>query len=270
MGDTQVIRPQSIHQRFPIPLQRRSPATEMQFQNTKETRFKMDAKEGDVADVPFEIRFSLGNLISLSGFIFATYSVGSFLTVGEADFVATLGFVYGIPALVGGLALKYAEVAPVPFQTSPAAEAARKSKAGSILDKIISDATRYTYGDAHLEDPLISLKLSGSNGPPELVNMAEEVTETGQYKLTFRFKSQYTPYNKWKSQSSRYAGFFGPGVRAELFKYDGKQKLVDLSLITVNEGDDLTPIEVLADGTRKPLLTLGEKRAADKAAGESS
>ena len=76
------------------------------------------------------------------------------LNNGESDVISTFGFVYAIPALVGGLALKYAELPPVPLKTSPTAEAARASKATTIQSKILSDATRFTYGDAHMEDPV--------------------------------------------------------------------------------------------------------------------
>ena len=68
---------------------------------------------------------------------------------------------YAIPALVGGLALKYAELPPVNRDTSPQAESARASKATTIQSKILSDATRFTYGDAHMEDPLKALKQIG-------------------------------------------------------------------------------------------------------------
>merc|ERR1719453_1740155 len=70
-------------------------------------QYKMDAKEGEVADVPFEIRFSLGNLISVLGVVLFVFCIGKFLlNSGESDVISTFGFVYAIPALVGGLALK--------------------------------------------------------------------------------------------------------------------------------------------------------------------
>merc|ERR1719231_212575 len=137
--------------------------------------YKTDAQEGEVADVPFEIRFSIGNVVSVSGAVLFVFCIAKFfLNSGESDIVSTFGFVYAIPALVGGLALKYAELPPVNLDTSPAAEAARAKKATTIQSKILSDATRFTYGDAHMEHPLKSLKLAPRGmGPPELINLSE-------------------------------------------------------------------------------------------------
>ncbi len=49
------------------------------FSSTKESKYKMDAKEGEVAEVPFEVRFSIGNVVTGSGAIFFAYSILSFL-----------------------------------------------------------------------------------------------------------------------------------------------------------------------------------------------
>merc|ERR1719454_2331632 len=201
-------------------------------------RYKEDAQAGEVAEVPFEIRFSLGNLVSASGALLLVYCLGSYLiNNGEGDLIATLGFVYAIPALVGGLALKYAELPPVPVSTSPAAEAVRAQKATTIQAKIFSDATRFTYGDAHMEDPLKALKLAPRGmGPPDLINIAESVTENGEYCMTLRFFAPNTPYRVWKDRAPRYARFFGPNVRATLKKYDAGKRLVELSLISCPDG----------------------------------
>ena len=75
-------------------------------------------------EVPFEVRFSIGNLITVSGALLLLYCLLSYLlNNGEATLGQTLGFVYALPALLGGLALKYAELPPVPLDTSAAAEA---------------------------------------------------------------------------------------------------------------------------------------------------
>merc|ERR1719478_388609 len=107
----------------------------------------MDAEAGGVAGVPFEIRFSIGNLVSISGAVLFVFCILKFLlSNGESDIVSTFGFVYAIPALVGGLALKYAELPPVPVDTTPQAEQLRAAKGTTIQQKIFSDATRFTYG----------------------------------------------------------------------------------------------------------------------------
>ena len=231
-------------------------------------RFKMDAEEGEVADVPFEVRFSLGNLISGSGAALFVGCIGKFLlNNGESDVISTFGFVYAIPALVGGLALKYAELPPVNLDTSPAAEALREKKATTIQSKILSDATRFTYGDAHMEDPLKALKLSPRGmGPPELKNLAEAVTPSGEYALTMRFFAPNTPFRVWKDRAPRYARFFGPNVRAVVKKYDSSKRLVELSLITVAEGESDEPMELLPDGTEVPILSAAAEEEAAAAA----
>ena len=141
------------------------------------------------------MRFSIGNLVSISGAVLFVFCIAKFLlNNGESDVISTFGFVYAIPALVGGLALKYAELPPVNLDTTPAAEAMRGRKASTIQTKILSDATRFTYGDAHMEDPLKALKLAPRGmGPPTLVNLAEAVTPSGEYSLTMRFFAPNTP-----------------------------------------------------------------------------
>ena len=231
----------------------------------------MDAEAGEVAEVPFEVRFSIGNVVSLSGGVLFVFCILKFLlNNGESDIVSTFGFVYAIPALVGGLALKYAELPPVNLDTSPQAESVRASKATTIQSKILSDATRFTYGDAHMEDPLKALKLAPRGmGPPELINLAEFVTPQGEYGLTMRFFAPNTPYRVWKDRAPRYATFFGPNVRATLKKYNSAKRLVELSLITVKEGDDLTPLEYNDAGELGTIATAAEEEAAATAAGQA-
>ena len=114
---------------------RRKGAPQMHAETAAERakNYKLDAKPGEVAEVPFEIRLSLGNGVTLSGAVLFVFCIGKFLlNNGESDVVSILGFVYAIPALVGGLALKYAELPPVPFDTSPEAEAKREALGTTI------------------------------------------------------------------------------------------------------------------------------------------
>merc|ERR1719231_2020408 len=63
-------------------------------------------RPGLVNEVPFEVRFSIGNLVTVSGAVLLVYCIASYLlSNGRADIVQTLGFVYALPALLGGLAL---------------------------------------------------------------------------------------------------------------------------------------------------------------------
>jgi len=248
---------------------RRAPAPVLDFGGPK---YKMDAEQGEVADVPFEIRFSIGNVVSVSGAVLFIFCILKFLlNNGESDIVSTFGFVYAIPALVGGLALKYAELPPVPLKSSPAAEALREAKATTIQAKILSDATRFTYGDAHMEDPLKALKLAPKGmGPPELKAMKEEATADGQYALTMRFYAPNTPYRVWKDRAPRYARFFGPNVRATLRRYDVERRLVELALISISPGESDEPLERLDDGSFVPIKTAAEEEAEKAAAAKAA
>ena len=205
--------------------------------------------------VPFEIRFSLGNLITGSGLTLLIYSVVAFLlNNGESSLVQTLGFVYGIPASLGGAALKYAELPPVPIDTTPQATAAREKLATKVQAKIFSDATRFCYGDAHMEEPLKALKFAPpGRGPPELRQFTESVSPEGGYAMGMTFFAPYTPYTVWKTRGKKYAGFFGPNIRAELRKVSSEKRLVELTLITTKDGESTEPQERLADGSLIPL-----------------
>jgi hypothetical protein len=211
-------------------------------------------QEAETKEVPFELRLPLGDIVAYTGVAVLLYGLISFFAnQGDSDVLQVVAFVYGIPASVGGLALKYAELPPVPLDTSPQAETLRESKANPTLQKIISDTTRYTYGDLHLEKTLIALKLSSSFGPPALSNLSESVTESGEYKFTMRFKSENVGFPVWKKNAFRFPGFFGPGVRSELSKYDSAKRLIEVSLITLAPGEEPSSKELLADGTLAPI-----------------
>ena len=216
-------------------------------------------RAGLVTEVPFEVRFSIGNLITVSGALLLLYCLLSYLlNNGEATLGQTLGFVYALPALLGGLALKYAELPPVPLDTSAAAEALRESKGTKTQNKILSDATRFTYGDAHMEEPLKALKLAPSGmGPPTLTAMREAVTADGNYEMGMTFFSPYAPYTVWKQRAKKFANFFGDGkgnIRVELQKLDSEKRLVELTLITIEPGESTEPLERLADGSLVPIV----------------
>jgi len=219
-------------------------------------------------EVPFEVRFSLGNLITGSGLTLLLYSVVAFLlNNGESTLLQTLGFVYGIPASLGGAALKYAELPPVPVDTTPQATAAREAKATKVQAKIFSEATRYCYGDAHMEQPLKALKFAPpGRGPPELRQFTESVSPEGGYSLGMTFYAPYTPYTVWKQRGKKYATFFGPNIRAELRKVSSEKRLVELTLITVEDGESTEPQERLADGSLIPLSAEIQTPAVNEAA----
>lgn len=209
-------------------------------------------------EVPFEVRgFSYSTVVLGAATAITLYSFFQFfLNDGEAS--SSLGFVYGFPGLLLGSALKYAEVPPVPVETTPAAEAARESTANVNLKKIHSDVTRYRYADAHLEDSMKWLGLQPrGEGPPELIAVKEEVTPDNAYAMELVFKSNATPYNSWMRNAHRYANYFGPNVRAVVTKLSSEKKEVSLKLVMCKPGEPTLPMEQQPDGSMLPISLDG-------------
>lgn len=167
--------------------------------------------------------------------------VGGILTivgfVAYATDNATLnlaGFFYGIPLLLGGLALKASELKPVPFsvESSPEILSLRETQATSTQKQIIGDVTRYRYGqEAHLDEVLGKLGLSPTDDErPVLVSLQETVIE-GNYALILQFDSPLISFDIWQEKQEKLTKFFGPGIKAEVSQ--PKEDQVDLALIVV-------------------------------------
>lgn len=165
--------------------------------------------------------------------------IGSILTVvgvfAYATDNATLnlaGFFYGIPLLLGGLALKAAELKPVPFSqpTSPAVLALREKQATSTQNQIRKDVTRYRYGQqAHLDESLARLGLSPTDQERPVLSALHESEVSGAYALILEFDSPLVSFEVWLQKREKIEKFFGPGVRAELTQ--PSEKRVDVALI---------------------------------------
>lgn len=169
-------------------------------------------------------------------------SVGGVLTiVGFAAYFldyATLnlaGFFYGIPLLLGGLALKASELAPVPLTqpTSPDVMELRKQKATATQIQILKDVTRYRYGqEAHLDVSLNHLGLSPTDDQRPVLTGVRETNLDGNYALTLEFDSPLVPFETWKEKQEKMTAFFGPGVRVTLANPEENQ--VEVSLISTS------------------------------------
>lgn len=144
-----------------------------------------------------------------------------------------VGFFYGIPLLLGGLALKAAELKPVPFShpTDPEVEALREQQATSTQNQIRKDVTRYRYGqEAHLDSSLEYLGLSPSDDErPELQAIREEAIE-GAYALVLEFDSPLIKFETWQEKREKIERFFGPGLRVEV--HQGQDDRITVSLIS--------------------------------------
>lgn len=176
----------------------------------------------------------VGGILTIVGFV-------AYFILDNAT-LNLIGFFYGIPILLGGLALKASELEPAPYSqpTSEAIVALRDRQATATQTQIRKDVTRFRYGQsAHLDTSLKALKLSPTDEEcPILQNIREEETD-GAYTLVLQFESPFFPAQAWKDKEQKLTGFFGPGVRVEVNALD--DELVDVALIATPEASE-TPV----------------------------
>lgn len=167
--------------------------------------------------------------------------VGSLLTAlgifAYATDNATLnlaGFFYGIPILLGGLALKAAELKPIPFSqpTPPAILELRQQQATAIQNQIRQDVTRYRYGQsAHLDTSLERLNFSRSSQERPILVGLRETEINGAYALILEFDSPMVLLESWEKKQEKITSFFGPNLRVEVNQpVEGR---IDLALIAL-------------------------------------
>ena len=102
---------------------------------------------------------SPGSLVTIAG---ASLSVIGWIGYATGNPNLSLPTIfYGIPILLGGLALKSSELPPAELlPAAPDAVALRQAPASQTLRKLVKDVTRWRYGQkAHLESSLEALKL---------------------------------------------------------------------------------------------------------------
>lgn len=193
--------------------------------------------------VPFELRgFSLPLVVFSTGVILtATSFAGFFLNGGDSDgAISSLGFVYGIPVFLIGLALWYAEIPPVPVTSDANGDRVWEALATDTLKKVKLDVTRHRYGDdAHLDTTLEALGLKlPQKKYPKITELIQAETPTGELSFTMMFQSLETPYKLWADPSrvQKYETFFGPGVTAKVTKVDANQRMLALTLVTTSKG----------------------------------
>lgn len=169
--------------------------------------------------------------------------VGSILTIigfyAYAIDNATLnlaGFFYGIPLLLGGLALKAAELTPIPFSqpTSASVLTLREQQATPTQNQIRKDVTRYRYGQkAHLDEALARLGLSPTDEERPVLTGLREEEIAGQYALILEFDSRLISLETWQQKQEKIEKFFGPGVKAQLTQTPTNS--IELALITATK-----------------------------------
>jgi hypothetical protein len=169
----------------------------------------------------------VGGILSVIGFV--AYGIGN-------PTLNLVGFFYGIPILLGGLALKAAELKPVPISspTPPEVLALRETQATATQNQIRKDVTRYRYGqEAHLDSSLDYLGLDPSDEERPLLQGIREEAIKGSYALVLEFDSPLIQFETWKDKREKIERFFGPGLRAEVRQLPDDR--VDVVLIATSE-----------------------------------
>jgi hypothetical protein len=158
--------------------------------------------------------------------------------IGDNATLNLVGFFYGIPLLLGGFALKAAELKPVPYAQPTSAEviSLREQQATSTQNQIRKDVTRYRYGQkAHLDSSLDYLGLSPSDEErPILESIREEVID-GAYALILRFESSLIPFDTWKGKQEKLDRFFGSGLQVKLSQPTEEE--VEVALIATSSAN---------------------------------
>jgi hypothetical protein len=170
---------------------------------------------------------TLGGILTVVGFT-AYFSNNPTLNL--------VGFFYGIPLLLGGLALKAAELTPVPVteQTTPEVLALRQQQATPTQNQIRQDVTRYRYGQrAHLDTSLSHLGLSPTDEERPVINGLRESQVDGAYSLILEFYSPLIPLEVWQQKQEKIENFFGPGVAVQVTQPTEDE--IELALISKQE-----------------------------------
>lgn len=190
---------------------------------------------------PIEIRgFSLAKSFFGVGTVITLASFAEYFGSGQAG-LSSLGFIYGIPILLVGLSLQYAELEPVAIEyvgDEGKLEQLWDSKATATLKKIRQDVTRHRYGDeAHLDTTVKALGLVRPGKDYPQLRYLQLSENDGELGFAMIFQSPDTPFNDWKDEKRilKYNTFFGPNVDSKVVKVDGENKLVAIALTTLPE-----------------------------------
>ncbi|CAI0547660.1 unnamed protein product [Linum tenue] len=181
-------------------------------------------------------------VIGLSiGVSLLSYGFGAYFNILPGSEWSALMLTYGFPLAIIGMALKYAELKPVPCLSYSDAVALRETCATPILKQVRNDVIRYRYGDEqHLEEALKRifqygqvcyvhfdlvyslhyLSLQGGGIPrrsaPVLQKIREEVTDDGKYCLVLEFEAKALTLSDFEKRQAKFTSFFGPDITAEV------------------------------------------------------
>jgi len=162
-------------------------------------------------------RTSLGTLGLIVGGVLTVVGFAAYFAGNPT--VNLIGFFYGIPILLGGMALKAAELKPVPVTGLPTPEvlALRQQQGTATQNQIRKDVTRFRYGqEAHLDTSLSHLGLSPTDEERPIIKGLREAVRDGAYALILEFDSPLIPLETWQQKQQKMTSFFGPGVQVEV------------------------------------------------------
>jgi Protein of unknown function (DUF2854) len=151
----------------------------------------------------------------------------------QPDTLNALGLFIGMPMLLGGLALRSAEMAPVPLTPPTPYEVSllRDQQATPTQVQILREITRFRYGqEAHLD---VALQRLGLHNPEEDVEfpLLKGVAETdvdGAYALVLDFRAVEFPIEVWQEKQAQVEKFFGPDIRVTIEELPKKRVAVSL------------------------------------------
>lgn len=194
-----------------------------------------------VPDDEFTLAKVSFGVIGLSlGVSLLSYGFGAYFNILPGSEWSALMLTYGFPLAIIGMALKYAELKPVPCLTYSDAQMLREKYATPILKQVRNDVTRYRYGDEqHLDEALKRIFQYGQGGgiprrsAPILQMIREEVTEDGRYCLLLVFEAKALELSDFEKRQAKFTSFFGPGIKAEIGK--GENDLYEVRLISISE-----------------------------------
>jgi len=169
------------------------------------------------------VGLTVGSLLTVMGFV--AYAL-------DKPTLNLAGFFYGIPLLLGGLALKAAELKPIPLAepTPETVLALRKQQATPTQNQIRQDVTRYRYAqEAHLDDALQRLGLSPTDEERPLLKTIQEIEREGRYCLVLQFDSPFISLETWQEKREKIEKFFGPQIHVIL--ENPQENQVDVLLI---------------------------------------